>query len=78
MSTSYPLYIDRRDEPVVEQLEPDEVYGVTHITSLYRTRTDITREQTAKDRMKNLVQSPAFEFVRTGRFRYLGVDGGSE
>lgn len=74
MSQSYPMYIDRRDAAVVDQLEEGEVYDVTHITSLYRRYTDITRDKTAKQRKKNLVNSPCFEYVRIGVFQFVGFD----
>jgi DNA-dependent RNA polymerase auxiliary subunit epsilon len=70
----YPAYIDRRDAAVVEQLSEGQEYNVQYITSLYKTYTDIRKERTAKQRKKNLVQSPAFECVGIGRFVYTGVD----
>lgn len=72
MSESYPMYIDRRDAPVVDQLETGETYRTPYIRRLYRTHTDITREDTADQRMRNLVDSPCFEFIRSGSFRFTG------
>jgi len=69
-----PLYIDRRDEAVIEALIPGEVYGVTQIKKLYKLRTDIRNDRTAKDRKNALIETPAFECVGIGKFRYLGVD----
>lgn len=74
MSDDYPMYIDRRDEAVVEQLEVGKVYGVTRIKKLYKQRTDIRQESTAKERKNNLVNSPAFENTGIGWFRYVGVE----
>ncbi len=74
MSESYPMYIDRRDAPVVDQLEKGEQYGVTYIKNLYLTYTDITREDTAVQRKNNLVNSPCFENVGIGVFRFVGFD----
>lgn len=73
MNSDTPAYIDRRDEKVVEALIPGEVYSVRQITKLYKLRTDIRRDNTAKERKNTLVQTPAFENVAIGKFRYLGV-----
>lgn len=67
------MYLDARDEAVVEQLEEGAVYGVTKITNLYIAYTDITQERTAKERKNALMQTPAFENVAIGRFRYVGT-----
>lgn len=69
-----PMYVDARDEQVIEQLEEGTVYGVTHLKNLYLGRTDIRQEGTAKRRKNSLVKSPAFENVGIGKFRYLGID----
>lgn len=74
MSESYPMYIDRRDAPVVDQLEVGEAYGVTYIKGLYKTHTDISQDSTAEQRKNNLVNSPCFEYVRIGVFRFVGFD----
>lgn len=74
MSEDYPMYIDRRDAAVIEQLEVGKVYGVTRIKKLYKHRTDIRQESTAKERKNNLVNSPAFENTGIGWFRYVGVE----
>ena len=72
MSSSHPMYIDRRDAPVVDQLEEGEEYGVTYIKNLYLTHTDITREDTAVQRKNNLVNTPCFENTGIGVFRFVG------
>lgn len=76
MSEQYPMYIDRRDAEVVKRLEQGETYPVAHITNLYQRYTDITREDTAKERKKALVESPAFTY--TGRVGYYTFDGVDE
>jgi hypothetical protein len=73
MNGETPPYIDRRDEAVIEALIPGEVYSVRQITKLYKQRTDIRNDNTAKNRKSTLVNTPAFENVDIGRFRYLGV-----
>jgi len=76
MTNEYPMYIDRRDAAVVEQLDVGSEYRVKHIKRLYKIHTDIRQESTAKQRKNNLVKSPAFENVGIGRFIFNGV--GSE
>lgn len=75
MPDETPAYIDRRDKAVIEALIPGEVYSVTQITKLYKLRTDIRNDRTAKDRKNTLIDTPAFENVDIGVFRYLGVGG---
>lgn len=76
MTEPYPMWIDRRDAEVVKRLEEGETYPVTHIRNLYLRYTDITREDTAKERKKSLVESPAFTY--TGRIGYYNFDGFGE
>lgn len=73
-ANDYPMYIDRRDAAVVEQLEEGVEYGVGYIERLYKVRTDIRQDSTAKERKNNLVQSPAFTNVGIGRFIYTGAN----
>lgn len=68
-----PVYIDRRDEAVIEALKDGEVYDVRQITKLYKLRTDIRNDRTAKERKNALVDTPVFENVGIGRYRYLGI-----
>ena len=72
--TDTPLYIDSRDEAVISQLEAGKTYDVTHIKNLYKSHTDICRDSTAEQRKRTLLNTPCFECVFVGRFRYLGVD----
>jgi len=66
-------YLDRYDEPVVEQLEEGKEYAGFVIKDYYKKHTTIQQDDTARERAKNLTGSPCFE--RDGRkFRYLGVD----
>lgn len=72
--TDYPMYIDRRDEEVVKRLDVGKVYSVTTVKKMYKRYTDIRRESTAKERKKALLQTPCFENVGIGQFRFVGVD----
>jgi len=74
MPEETPPYIDRRDAAVIEALIEGEVYSVTQITRLYKLRTDIRNDKTAKNRKDTLVATPAFENVDIGFFRYVGVE----
>jgi len=73
-ASNYPMYIDRRDAAVVEQLTEGAEYGVTHIKRLYKIHTDIRQDSTAKQRKDNLVKSPAFTNTGIGRFIFTGVE----
>jgi hypothetical protein len=68
----YPPYIDRYDAKVVEQLEEGEIYKVSKIRKGYKRFTSIRADSTAEERMKTLMETPAFECVRPAYFRYLG------
>lgn len=48
--------LDRRDAAVVAELEHGETYTPLTITKLYKRHTDIRRDETAKQRAKQLQQ----------------------
>jgi hypothetical protein len=63
--------LDRRDAAVLAELEHGRGYTSTKIQRLYRAKTDIRQEKTAKRRAKTLVQRD--EFKQDGRhFIYRG------
>jgi len=74
MTEDYPAYIDRRDAEIVKRLEEGTAYGAGQIQHAYKSYTDIRQDKTAKERQKELFKSPAFEKVRIGVFRYVGLN----
>jgi len=64
--------LDHYDEPVVETLERGEVYHVRDLTQRYLTHSKITDDDTAKERVKQLVRSNGFENRGGGRHEYTG------
>lgn len=73
-ANDYPMYIDKRDAAVIEQLEKGDLVRVKTIRRYYKRYTDIRQDKTAKERKNALVDTPAFENVSIGVFRFLGVD----
>jgi len=75
MTEEYPMYIDRRDEKVVERMQVDKTYGARDVQEAYIRFTDICREKTAQDRKKALFNSPCMEFTGTpGYFVFVGFN----
>jgi hypothetical protein len=73
-----PAASDHRDARVLEALTRGETVGVKGLHTLYDERTDVRDDAVRRDRVKDLVETPAFERVDTRTWRYLGpaTDGG--
>ena len=69
-------YGDRRDHAVLDSLEHGQRVSTASLRAAYRTHTDITSASTLKGRIKGLVASDDFEFVRPGAWRYMGGEDG--
>jgi len=64
--------LDHYDRPVVESLERHETYHVRTLTQRYLTRSQIAQEATAKERVKQLVATDAFEPRGGGDHEFVG------
>jgi hypothetical protein len=65
--------LDERDMAVLDGLQPGQRVSRRKLLLMYRNRTDITRERTAKRRVKNLIARPFFE-TGGATVRYLGIE----
>lgn len=74
-STLPPAASDYRDARVLEAIDVGDDVHLRDIRELYTDRTDIRDGETLRDRVKDLVESEAFDHVGTQRWRYLGSGG---
>jgi hypothetical protein len=71
--TFSPAASDYRDARVLEALDAGDKLRLSTLRSLYLERTDIQYDKTLRDRVKNLVESDAFEEIGHQRWRYIGT-----
>jgi len=63
---------DYRDARVLDGLQVGDEPRLSTLQTLYLGRTDIRDDETLRDRIEDLVESPAFETIGYQQWRYLG------
>lgn len=66
---------DYRDARVLEAIDVGDEVHLRDLRALFLDRTDIRDDGTLRDRIKDLVESEAFDNVGTQRWEYLGPGG---
>lgn len=71
-----PAASDYRDARVLDPLDAGDTVHLHDLRELYRSRTDIRDDSTLRERIKDLVETEAFEQIGKQRWRYHGTGGG--